>query len=88
MNSRLVSAFASARAESQYTWGRGDTVLYISDPLLGNDYEISNYTTVVTRQWPVNSSRRSVLSLRSVPRCYKQVQLVVALSASEELFGE
>jgi hypothetical protein len=28
--------------------------------LLGNDSEISNYTTAVTRQWPVNSKRNGV----------------------------
>jgi hypothetical protein len=45
------------------------------EPLLGNDREINDYTTAVTRQQPVNSNRRTVFSVRSVPRCYKQGQL-------------
>jgi hypothetical protein len=45
-------------------------------PLLGNDRDISNYTTAVTMQRSVNNSRRTVISLRSVPRCYKQGKLI------------
>jgi hypothetical protein len=47
--------------------------------LLGNDSEISNYTTAVTRQRPVNSNRGTVFSVRFVPRCYKQDKLGVAV---------
>jgi hypothetical protein len=43
--------------------------------LLGNDREISNYTTAVTRQWPVNRNRKTLFSVQSVPRCYKQEKL-------------
>jgi hypothetical protein len=38
--------------------------------------------TAVTRQQLVNSNRGTVLSVRSVPRCYKQNKLV------SELVGE
>jgi hypothetical protein len=41
-------------------------------PLLGNDREIRNYSTNVTRQRPVNSNKETVFSVRFVPRCYKQ----------------
>jgi hypothetical protein len=37
------------------------TSLWHVDPLLGNDHEISNYTTAVTRQWHGNSDRGKVL---------------------------
>jgi hypothetical protein len=47
-------------------------MLWYIDPLLGNDREIGNYTTAVTRQLPVNSNRGTLFSVRSVPRCYKQ----------------
>jgi hypothetical protein len=50
------------------------------DLLLGNDREINNYTLAVTRQPPVNSNRETVFSVRSVPRCYKQDKLGVAVS--------
>jgi hypothetical protein len=46
------------------------------DPLLGNDHKISNYTTAVTRQQPVNNNRGTVLSVQSVPMCYKQEKLL------------
>jgi hypothetical protein len=41
--------------------------LWHVDPLLGNDREISNYKTIVTRQGPVNGNREMVFSVRSVP---------------------
>jgi hypothetical protein len=42
--------------------------------LLGNYHEISNYTTIITRQQPVNSNR-GMISVSSVPRCCKQDKL-------------
>jgi hypothetical protein len=38
-------------------------VLWHVYPLLGNDPEISNYTTAVIRQRPVNSKRGKMLSV-------------------------
>jgi hypothetical protein len=44
---------------------RGDKkISWYVNPLLGNDREISNYTTAVTRQRPVNSNRRKMFSVR------------------------
>lgn len=40
-----------------------------------NDHEIFNYTTAVTRQWPVKNNREMVFSVCSVPR-YKHEDLV------------
>jgi hypothetical protein len=54
----------------------------IQRPLLGNDREIRNYTTAVTRQLPVSSNG---FSTRPFPRCYKQDKLGAELS---ELAGE
>jgi hypothetical protein len=34
------------------------------DPLLGKYHEISNYTTAVSRQRPVNSNRGKVFSVQ------------------------
>jgi hypothetical protein len=39
------------------------------DLLLGNDREISSYTTAVIRWQPVNSNRGMVFSVWSMPRC-------------------
>jgi hypothetical protein len=50
-------------------------LLWHVDLLLGNDREISNYTTAVTRQRSVNNRRR-VFYVRPVPRWYKQDKLV------------
>jgi hypothetical protein len=50
-------------------------ILWHVDPLLDNDREVSKYTTAVTRQRHVNSKRKMVLSVRSVPRSYKQNKL-------------
>jgi hypothetical protein len=47
-------------------------ILWLVDPLLGNDRETKYYTIAVTRQLPVNSSTRKVFSVWSLPRCYKQ----------------
>jgi hypothetical protein len=47
--------------------------------LLRSDCEISNYITAVTRQRPINSNRRKLCSMRTVPRPYKQDKLGVAL---------
>jgi hypothetical protein len=52
-------------------------ILWHVDSLLGNDREISNYTTAVTRQRPVNSKRGTVFCVRPVPKCYKQDKLGV-----------
>jgi hypothetical protein len=41
-------------------------------PLLGNDLEANNWTRAFTTQRPVNSSRGTVLSVPSMPRCHKQ----------------
>jgi hypothetical protein len=54
-------------------------ILWHLDPLLGNDREISNYTTAVTRQQPVSSNRGTMFSVQSVPRCYRWGQLDVAV---------
>lgn len=37
-------------------------ILWNVDPLPGNDQEISNRTTAVTRQWIVSSNRGQVFS--------------------------
>jgi hypothetical protein len=63
-------------------------ILWHVDPLLGSDREIGDCAAAVARQWPannrgmvfsarpatqqLNSNRRKVFSVRSVPRCYKQ----------------
>jgi hypothetical protein len=60
-----------------YTVRNFRTIQY---PLLGNDREISNYTTTVTRQWSVNSKRGTVFPVRSLPRRYKQDKLGAAVS--------
>jgi hypothetical protein len=52
-----------------------DIILWHVDQLLGNDCEICNYTTAVTRQRPVNSNRGMIFSVQSVPRCYKKDKL-------------
>jgi hypothetical protein len=62
-------------------------ILWRVNSMLGNDRETSNYTTAVTRQWPVNSNRGTVFSVRSLPRCYEQRQLVVAVSELEDCCG-
>jgi hypothetical protein len=54
-------------------------ILWHVDPLLGDDHEISNYTTAVTRQLPVNTNREKVFSVRSVSGCYKQYKLGVVV---------
>jgi hypothetical protein len=54
-------------------------ILWHVDPLLGNDREIKNYVTAVTSQRPVKSNRRTVFSVRSVLRCYKQDKLGIEL---------
>jgi hypothetical protein len=54
--------------------------MWHDDPLLGNDREISNYATAVTRQRPVKCNRGKVFYVQSVPRCYKQGKLSVAVS--------
>jgi hypothetical protein len=46
--------------------------------LEGNDREISNYATAVTRERPVNSNRGTVSSVLSVLKCYKQDKLGVS----------
>jgi hypothetical protein len=59
-------------------------VLWYVDPLLGNGNEMSNYTTAVTRQQPVNDDIGIMFSVQSVPKCYKQDKLGVR----SELVGE
>jgi hypothetical protein len=44
-------------------------ILRHADLLLGNNHEISNYITAVTRQQPINSNGGTVFSVRSVLRC-------------------
>jgi hypothetical protein len=44
-------------------------ILWHEDPLLGNEHEIRNYITVVI------SNRRTLFSVRSVPRYHKQGKL-------------
>jgi hypothetical protein len=53
----------------------GNIILRLVDKLLGNSREISNYTTAIIRQRPVNRNRRTVFSVWSVPICYKQNML-------------
>jgi hypothetical protein len=62
-------------------------MLWFVDPFEGNDHEISNYTTAVTRQQLLNSNRGTVFSVRSVPRCYKLLQLVRSESVCEFVRG-
>jgi hypothetical protein len=52
-------------------------IFWYVHPLQGNDREISNYTTAVTRQRSVNSSRGKTFSVGSVPRCLKEDKLAV-----------
>jgi hypothetical protein len=61
-----------------------DVILWYVDALLGNDREIYNYTTAITRQQLVNSNIGKVFSVLSVPRCHKQHNLGVR----SELAGE
>jgi hypothetical protein len=56
--------------------------LWHEDPLLGNDRELRNYTTVVNRKRPINRSRGKVFYVRSVPRSYKQDELRAAIRSS------
>jgi hypothetical protein len=55
-------------------------ILWNVDPLLGNDREISNYTTVFTRQRSVNRNGGMAFSVCSELICYKHDKLVVAVS--------
>jgi hypothetical protein len=54
----------------------------ILNSLLCNYREISNYTTAVTRQRPVNSNRGTVFSVLPVPRSYKQNKLGMSESVN------
>jgi hypothetical protein len=72
----LLSALSSKKTQYAY---KVITMWHVV-LLLGNDREISNYTTTITRQRPVNSNRGTVFSVRSVPRCYKKNKLEVAVS--------
>jgi hypothetical protein len=56
-------------------WG----AMWHVDPLLGNAREISNNTTAVARQRSTNGSRGTVFYVWSVPRCYKQDKLGLAV---------
>jgi hypothetical protein len=53
-------------------------ILWNVDPLLGNDHEISNYTTALTRQRSVSSNTGMAFSVRFVPICYKQDKIGVS----------
>jgi hypothetical protein len=48
----------------------------MEDPLLGNDSETNNETTLVAKQQILNkqklNNRGTVFSVRPAPRCYKQ----------------
>lgn len=50
------------------TWCMADgiIILWHMDLLLGSDQEVCSYTTAVTRQWPINSNRRTVFSVQSM----------------------
>jgi hypothetical protein len=50
----------------------------------GNNHKISSYSRAVTMHWSVNSNRRKLFSVRSVPRCYKQDKLVGELVSEIE----
>jgi hypothetical protein len=52
----------------------------IQYPLLGNNSEISNYTTAFITQLPVNSNRGTMFSVRSLSRWYKQDKLGASVS--------
>jgi hypothetical protein len=76
---RPRKTFTLVRRFCKITWLTHDfftvaavIILWHVDPLLGNDREISNYTTAVTRQRLVNSNRGTVFSVPSVLRRYKQ----------------
>jgi hypothetical protein len=58
-------------------------MLWHVDLLLGNGREISNHTTAVTKQRPVNSNKGTVFFVWCVPRCYKAGQV-----RRVELIGE
>jgi hypothetical protein len=59
--------------------------LWHAYPLLGNDHEISRYATAITRNRLVNSNRKTVFSVLSVPTYYKQDKWGVSQSAREPL---
>jgi hypothetical protein len=54
--------------------------LWHEDPLLDNDRETNNYTTVVTRQKPISSNKVKVFSARAAP--------IAARLTIEELLGK
>jgi hypothetical protein len=56
-------------------------IMWHTDPLLGNDRKITNYTTPVFRQRLVNSNGGRMFSTRFVPICYTQGQLAVAVNS-------
>jgi hypothetical protein len=56
-------------------------------PLLDNDREISDYTTVVAKERHVNSNRETPFSVRSVSKCYKQDRLGVVSTYAREALG-
>jgi hypothetical protein len=49
----------------RHVFGNTSILWYVA-PLVCNDRDISNYTTAVTRQRPVNSNRGTGFSVRSV----------------------
>jgi hypothetical protein len=63
--------------------GERNRILWNIDLLLGNDREISNYTTAVTRQRSLNSNRGTACSVRSVLRCHKKDNLARIQSVKE-----
>jgi hypothetical protein len=51
--------------------------------LLSNDREISNYKTAITRPRHLNRNRKTVFSVRAVPRSYKHGQSVRSVKPLE-----
>jgi hypothetical protein len=67
---RLVRLPCSLLVNLKALINQYENLVYITwhvDPLLVNGCLISNYTTVLTRQRPLNSKRGTVFSARSVP---------------------
>jgi hypothetical protein len=65
--SRSVVIYALFLVPSYYYIILKEIIFWHVDPLLGNDPEMSNYTTAVAKEWPLNSNRRMVFSARPVP---------------------
>jgi hypothetical protein len=87
---RGIRRIVGRKNEEQLCRSIHDSVMWYVDPLLGNDREISSYTTtmlsngsankhVSTAEREYSNNGKRCFSARSVPRCYKQDKLEVAV---------